>query len=68
MESAPIPGIVADPFRELDQRQRQRRAIQRAVRARALGQMDDYRAAMSEVDRITDDRVALRARLWRAYA
>lgn len=66
MASAPIPGMDTDPIEELNRQQR--REIQRAVLARAEGRMDDYRAAMAEVDRITDDRVALRARLWRAYA
>lgn len=66
MASAPIPGIGTDPIEELNRRQR--RAIQRAVQARAQGRMDDYRAAMADVDRITDDRVALRAHLWRACA
>ena len=66
MASAPIPGIGSDPFEELNRRQS--RAIGRAVRARAEDRMADYHAAMAEVDRIADERVALRARLFRTYA
>lgn len=59
MASAPIIGMAADAFEELDQEQR--RAIQRAVQARAERRMPDYHVAMREIDRITAARVAMRS-------
>lgn len=60
MASAPIIGMEFDPFEDFDRRQR--RAIQRAVRARAEKRMGEYHEAMREVDRIAEERFRLRAR------
>lgn len=62
----PIVGMETDPFEELDRGQR--RAIQRAVQARAAGDMTAYRSAMAEVDRISDQRMSLRDENRRAFA
>ena len=59
MASAPLIGMEFDPFEDLDRRQR--RAIHRAVQARAEGNMREYREAMREVDKIAEERFKLRA-------
>lgn len=60
MASAPpIIGIGTDPVEALNRSQRA--AIRRAAQARAEGNMDGYRTAMGEVDRIAVRKLALHA-------